>query len=194
MSVITSSCTGPASTVTYVNGTDTWFQSVQSALAPSIVVAYQSSDLSLWATPTSTSISDSASTSRPTETIVSPTATSTPSPGVSTGAQAGIGVGVTVLALLGFLAAGLWFWRHKKAGARDAAAPPYDSKAELSGDGVHRELGGDGVVFEKSSFVKPVEVGNDSPAELDGDWRGWEVNALPSSPMMERQSRGTNSP
>ncbi|CAK1360490.1 unnamed protein product [Cercospora beticola] len=75
MSVIESSCTSRASTVTLVNGTDTWTQTVEIARAPSIVVAYQSSDLSLWTTPGSTSTPTAATTSRPTDAVDSPTTT-----------------------------------------------------------------------------------------------------------------------
>ncbi|GIZ46002.1 hypothetical protein CKM354_000914500 [Cercospora kikuchii] len=173
MSVIETSCTSAADTVTFINGTDTWLQTVQSALAPSIVVAYESSDLSLWATPESTSTTSAASTSRPTETGILPTAAPEPGPGLSTGAKAGIGSGVAGVVIVGFVILGLVI--RKRRTGRNGDPSSYNGKAELAGDGVHRELTGEGAMYEKSSVVKPVEIDNDSPAELDGDWRGWEI-------------------
>ncbi|KAM3421071.1 hypothetical protein BST61_g1485 [Cercospora zeina] len=175
MSVISSSCTSAADTITYIEGTDTWLQTVRSALAPSIVVAYQSSDLSLWATPESTSALSAASTSRPTETLASPTTTTTSEPRPSTGARAGIGTGVTGVVIVIFLVLGLYIRRRMKGSNDDSSSNL--GKAELSGDGVHRELSGEGAMYEKSDVVKLVEIDNETPAELDGDWRGWEVGS-----------------
>ncbi|WPA99181.1 uncharacterized protein RHO25_003797 [Cercospora beticola] len=165
MSVIGSSCTSLADTVTFVNGTKTRVDSGLLAVAPSIVVAYQSSDLSLWATPGSTSTTSAASTSRPTDAVNLPTTTS--EPGLSTGAKAGIGSGVARVVIVGFIILGLVI--RKRRTGRNGDPSSYAGKAELSGEGVHRELNGEGAVYEKSTFVKPVEIDNDNPVELDGD-------------------------
>ena len=66
---------------------------------------------------------------------------------------------------------------RKRRKGRNGDPSSYAGKAELSGEGVHRELNGEGAVYEKSTFVKPVEIDNDNPVELDGDWRGWEVGS-----------------
>lgn len=173
MSVIDSSCTSLADTVTFVNGTKTRVDSGLLAVAPSIVVAYQSSDLSLWATPGSTSTTSAASTSRPTETGLVPTLM--PESDLSTGAKAGIGSGVAGVVVVGCFVLGLLIRKRRK--GRNGDPSSYAGKAELSGEGVHRELNGEGAVYEKSTFVKPVEIDNDNPVELDGDWRGWEVGS-----------------
>lgn len=45
-----------------------------------------------------------------------------------------------------------------------------------------RYLSGEGVIHENGGVVKPFEVDDDGCAELEDDWRCWQMNAESKSP------------
>lgn len=139
-----------------------------------IVVAWDSSDLSLFSTAT---------------TLSSPTAvpasnTPEPSNSLSAGARAGIGVGVAVgvVILIGIIWVALWR-RHKrrqKAAAQKHPAGSADddvyTKGELPGVSKEQaELDGNHLQHEVDGRRDPAEADNTARAELDCGWRGWEA-------------------
>ena len=96
---------------------------------------------------------------------------------LSTGVKAGIAVGAAVIALLAIVGGALWYRRRNAKSVARLAHVGFVDKAELPGEGVHRELDGNDLLREMDESVKPPGV-QENPAELDGDWRGYEVNAL----------------
>lgn len=94
-------------------------------------------------------------------------------PGLSTGAEAGIGIGVAVTALL-CVGLGLFAWRRRKPSSivlEDAY-----QKAELPGQCKEWPEFGVDEVYEADGTGRPPEVQGNVRAELESEWRGWEVS------------------
>lgn len=78
-----------------------------------------------------------------------------------------------------FLVIGAFLWRRRK--RRQLVATISEGgigKAELPGEGVHRELGQEYAVYEKGTSDRPPEMANTERAELETDWTGWEAPAV----------------
>lgn len=163
------------------------------AFTSPIIVAYQSSDLSLWNTATSTvapastaigsgvdQVSSTAATSQPTLMAVPPTSSPTAS-GLSSGEKAGIGVGAALGGLAICASALFFFWRRRRRNQKRSPSPTADpgGKAELPGEGreAHTdELDNDRQIHEMTGVGKPAMLDHmNVRAELEGDWRGWEA-------------------
>ncbi|KAF7185667.1 hypothetical protein HII31_13008 [Pseudocercospora fuligena] len=132
----------------------------------------------------SSSLSTTATPGASVSSGTAPTATNPepePGPGLSTGAKAGIGVGAAIGALLviGIVIFVLWRKRRQRKATPDQS--PLGSsdkfeKAELSGEPKQvPELKATNL-YEADGTGRPGEMSNANVrAELEGDWRGWEV-------------------
>jgi hypothetical protein len=153
----------------------TFTSSVLNLFAPTIKVAWQSSDVLRWR--------NAPITSTPTALLSAPASTATtdlPPPGLSTGAKAGIGIGVSAAAVV-IAAAAFLFWRRRTKWRKIPREEKLDTqKAELPGQGKkHVELADEAGVHETEGGDKPKEVAEmRAPAELESDWTGWEAPAL----------------
>ena len=142
--------------------------------AAAITVAFNSADLSLWASSSSTS---SPSLSVP---VASSTASSHPT-GLPQGAKIGLGVGLALGAVaLGSLIAS-WIWVRRRRNRSDIPKST-EGKPELHGESktipvaTVEELGNDGDVHEMSGKSEPALMGEEGARhELEGGWGGYEV-------------------
>lgn len=177
--VVSGSQTMGGATITLVDGGATTTTSAVYLRAVAIPIAWNSLDLSYLS-----STSEMPSTSAGSAPTLATNAAATPSPvmpdsSISTGAKAGIGVGAALAVIL-LVVLGLIFWRRRRS-SKSTTTDVQDTtfeKAELPGEGVHRELDGDGVKYESGGLSKPHEVGDNVRAELEGDWTGWEAPAM----------------
>lgn len=181
-------CETHTSTAVVINGaTTTTSEGNWTLRAPTIRVAWQTSDLYRWwlaaNATTSTNSFDVASTSSPTASISGSTDTPTAdqaSPRLSTGAKAGIGTGVAVVGLM-IAAIVLFFSRRRNRKTQNDSEEKTDAftKSELPGESKKQaEIAGENV-YEAEQQQKPNEADNrNTRAELEGDWTGWEAPAL----------------
>jgi hypothetical protein len=153
----------------------TFYSSVLNILAPTIKVAWHTSDLLRWreapatSTPTVVALTPTSNADASSSTASSNTATVT---AVVVGSIFAVAV-VAVVALV--------FWRRR---SRWSRLPKDDdlgaNKGELSGEGTkHIELPDEGCVHESEAQERPKEVDEQrAPAELDSGWTGWEAPTL----------------
>nr|POE83359.1 hypothetical protein CFP56_69366 [Quercus suber] len=138
-----------------------------------IIVAYQSTDVSMLSVASSTGDFSSSSFGGKT--------------GLSAGTQAGIAVGVIVGVIL-ILVGGLLLLRQRRKKRASANSSDINEKAELPGEGkdhaelepasMNPEMDVDGARHEVGGGAKPGELDGshaNSRAELDGGWMGEEA-------------------
>ncbi|KAK5688046.1 hypothetical protein LTS10_000024 [Elasticomyces elasticus] len=151
------------------------------AFAPTILVAWASSDLASF-TPASAPLLQIIIT---TSTRVAGSDTPT---GLTAGAKAGIGVGAA-LGLIACVALGIWLLirrRRSRAVAQFASKDDSNDKAELPGQSVEKkrpeatELGPNGEIFETSGYGLPAELEPHARYELEGGFHGYEAAAVRS--------------
>ncbi|KAI5363334.1 hypothetical protein Slin15195_G107200 [Septoria linicola] len=150
------------------------------------------SDQALLASVTASSsstLSDSTNSATPGGSgTLSPTSTNTitptpelSNPGLSTGAKAGIGVGAALGVLLVILGIVLFRRRRSHQGKEQPATSTNENgfeKAELQGEGKSRAELDATSVYEVDVVKHPAEMhGSDTRAELEDNWRGWELPA-----------------
>ncbi|KAK4893298.1 hypothetical protein LTR27_008421 [Elasticomyces elasticus] len=170
-----------------------WNSTVQytnlfTAFAPTLAVAWASSDLAqftpMWA-PLDSTITSSASVGTPASTLSAggpPTSPPTSPPDrLNRGTEAGIGVAASVVGVVIGLAVWL-FWRRKKARANSNVTLT-GGRAELEGEASEKqapkigELETKGEIHEFDGKGKPSELSTaiGQRHELDGGFRGHEV-------------------
>lgn len=135
-----------------------------SRVAPALVVTWFTGEAGLW----NTSV---------------PTSLSSPSGGANKrsrdiGLGVGLGVGIPLLVCLG----GLIYWELRGRRRKDIRVVPQTEesitgKAELHSESKKiPEMPQDATLHEAGGFAKPAEADNANVrAELESDWRGWEV-------------------
>ncbi|KAK5702488.1 hypothetical protein LTR17_022285 [Elasticomyces elasticus] len=170
-----------------------WNSTVQytnlfTAFAPTLAVAWASSDLAqftpTWA-PLYSTITSSASVGTPasTSSVGGPPASPPASPPdrLNRGTEAGIGVAASVVALV--IGLGVWlYWRRRKARANENVTLT-GGRAELEGEAREKqppkigELETKGEIHEFYGKGKPTELSTaiGQRHELDGGFRGHEV-------------------
>ncbi|KAK3631474.1 hypothetical protein LTR56_016838 [Elasticomyces elasticus] len=164
------------------------YRSIFTAFAPTLAVAWASSDLAqftpIWA-PLDSTITSSASVGTPASTSsaggppASPPAS--PSDRLNRGTEAGIGVAASVVGVVIGMAVWL-FWRRRKARANRNVTLT-GGRAELEGEASEKqppkigELETKGEIHEFDGKGKPTELGTaiGQRHELDGGFRGHEV-------------------
>lgn len=167
----------PIGEVLLTGGSET-LASVSAIVTAPIIVAWQSSDndflrrLSTSTTDISSAIAKSSVSS----------VTSDHKNALSVGTQAGIGVGVSVTSILIIAVVIGLFWNRLRR-SKTKSEPQHDTqqeKAELPGNGVDRQLGDDGILYEAENTSEPPEAAGIPRAELESDWEGWEAPTSPT--------------
>lgn len=164
-------CASVGTSIVIGKTTTTFEPDVLTLYAPTVVVAWQNSDIARWKTalPTSTSTDTSSDTSAA-------------SSGLSIGAKAGIGVGCAVVAIIALAGLLLFFRRRSQKKRRDAiqtismtpkASPtqllPVEEKSKEEKKGKkdkHNELGDDAALQEISSDGRRLEA-DDKSARIE---------------------------
>lgn len=168
-------CRSHCSSAVLQNTKMTFSSLVMNLFAPTIKVAWHTSDITHWRNASATS----------TPTALVPTPTSSADAGVS---RSSSNTAVIAAIALGFVAAvaivaviTLLFWRRR---TKWSKLPKYGDlgahKVYLSGEGKrHAELPDEACLHESEAQDKPKEDAEQrAPAELDSDWTGWEAPAL----------------
>lgn len=168
-------CQSHCSSAVLQNTTMTFSSSVMNIFAPTIKVAWHTSDMIRWR--------NAPATSTPTGSVSTPTSsadTGESRPSVGSAAIAAISVGsVAAVAIIAVIA--LLFRRRR---TKWSKLPKNDDlgahKVELSGEGKrHAELPDEAGLHESEAQDRPKEVAEQrAPAELDSGWTGWEAPGL----------------
>lgn len=168
-------CQSHCSSAVLQNTTMTFPSSVMNLYAPTIKVAWHTSDMLRWR--------EGPATSTPTALSLQPTSSAKSGdlrPSSNTGVIAAIAVG-SIAAVAMFAVIALLFWRRRSKWSKlpkddDAGA----HKVELSGEGKkHAELPDEAGLHESEAQERPKEVAEQhASAELDSGWTGWEAPTL----------------